>query len=147
MNDRLGRIGSIGMRTLIALAVLMLIFSIDAEAQESCQYRSMELNDPSSGPTVIHIRITRGEEVRNFGYDEAGVYPWKVFYEWCGEGWLVEFRLGSACTRWTGEYMTRPKDSNGRAIPCAWSDWSVAEYGTDSPPGAPVLLAKLESMP
>lgn len=130
----------------VAIA-LMLIFALPAEAQESCQYRKMELVLVDDGPTVIHVRTTRGEEVRDFGYHDSGVYPWLVYYEWCGEGWTVEYRLGGSCTYWTGEYMTAAKDNNGRAVPCEWGPWANAEFGGESPPNAPVLLAKLESLP
>lgn len=130
------------------ICVLIFILAPALASAEDCQYRLMELSDVSSGPTVISVRTTRGSEKRLFGYDESGVYPWKVYYEWCGSGWTVEYRLGSVCTFWTGTYMNRRKTSDGkRQEPCVWSAWVPAEFDRTAEPKAPVILAKLDSLP
>ena len=117
------------------------------QADDQCQYRQMELNPEAGGPTVIHVKATRGDEVREFGYHESGVYPWVVQYEWCGDGWTVVYRLGSACTYWNGEYMTRAKEGP-RQKPCEWTAWMPTPLGPldGDRPQAPtdLLVARLE---
>jgi len=91
--------------------------------QAECQYRQIEIHDFDEA-TVIHVRtVNQDGRQRFFGYHESGVYPWRVNFEWCGPGWTVEYRLGSECTYWTGEYMTSRKTPDGRAVPCNWSQW------------------------
>lgn len=132
------------MKKLVGVIVLLLMATTSYGQETNCQYRKMTLNDVTSGPTVIHVRTTRGIEVREFGFHESGIYPWEVEYQWCGSGWTVEYRLGSVCTFWNGTYMDRRKTSNGKKQePCVWSTWQVAEFDTQARPNPPVILAQV----
>lgn len=118
------------MKVLALLALLLL--AVPAQAQE-CQYWQTNIIDMTGPHQALQIRATRDTELEEWGYDGGKNFPLVINHTICGSGWLVEYRVATACVVWTGAYRSVT------GLPCSWDPWQPLKVNSPRSPDIQVV--------